>query len=353
MFRMVACVIFLGAVSGQTMVDLRTQSKSVDFSSAATTKPFKSGASLPTTCSVGEMYYLTNAAAGANLFGCTSPNAWTLESQGGASLPGVSGNAGKVLSTDGTNLLWNSLGGDLSGAPASATVIQLQGRPVTSTAPQSGQTLTWNAGSGMWTPQTPASGSGGPFSLSQAQDLAVTRTSSTVLTIGASCSTALPCNVRFGTIVFSIVASATVTVSSGSGLAYGYLTSAGALTIGGGLTVGCSSNCNVQPGAAAFPDDTVPLFTWSATSGTWDTSGMIDYRAFLSNRPITPGTGLIGADSGGTLTLSADASLLGLRTAAPGTSSTACVTGSWAMDSSFFYVCAATNSWRRTATSSW
>jgi hypothetical protein len=350
MFRFVVCAVSLSMACGQTMVDLRTQSKSVDFSSATSTKPFKSGASLPAACSTGEMFYLSNAAAGANVYGCTSPNAWTLESQaGGSSLPGVAGNAGRVLSTDGTNLLWDPLGGDLSGAPTSATVVQIQGRPVSTAAPQAGQALTWSGSA--WTPQT-GGGSGGPFLLSQAQDLAVALTSSTVLTIGADCSTATPCNVRFGGTVFSIVSGATATVSSGTGLAYGYLTSSGALTIGTNLTINCSSNCNLQSGITAFPANAIPLFTWSATNGTWDTGGLTDYRAFLSGTVILPGPGLVSAVSGGTTTLSADASLVGLRTAAPPTSSTACVTGSWAMDSSYFYLCVATNTWRRAATSS-
>jgi len=220
---------------------------------------------------------------------------------------------------------------------------------VSTTAPQSGQTLAWSGSA--WTPQSVSGG--GSFLLSQSQDLAVVRTSSTVLTIGANCSLTTPCNVRFGSVVFSIVASATATASSGTGVAYGYLTSSGALTIGGNLTVTCSSNCNIQSGATAFPANAIPLFTWSATNGAWDNGGGTDYRAFLSGKTIVPGAGLVAVDSGGTTTLSADASLLGLRSAAPPTSSTACVTGSWAMDNSFFYVCAATNTWRRAATSSW
>ena len=41
---------------GQTLVDLRTQTKDVDFSGANTTKPFKSGTLLPGTCGVGEAF---------------------------------------------------------------------------------------------------------------------------------------------------------------------------------------------------------------------------------------------------------------------------------------------------------
>ena len=71
----------------QTKVDLRTQSKSVDFSSASLTKPVRTGTSLPGTCSSGEMFYLPNAAPGFNLYYCTASNTWT---PAGASAPNYS-----------------------------------------------------------------------------------------------------------------------------------------------------------------------------------------------------------------------------------------------------------------------
>src|SRR5690349_9320585 len=72
----------LGVTSGQTLVDLRTQGKNVDFSAAASTRPFKSGPALPLTCAVGEMFYKTDEPAGMNLYGCVSPNAWAPEAGG-------------------------------------------------------------------------------------------------------------------------------------------------------------------------------------------------------------------------------------------------------------------------------
>jgi len=56
----------------QTQVDLRTQSKSVDFTGASLTKPARSGASLPGTCSAGEMFFLNGV-----LYSCTANNVWT------------------------------------------------------------------------------------------------------------------------------------------------------------------------------------------------------------------------------------------------------------------------------------
>ena len=72
--------VLLASLAAQTQVDLKTQSKSVDFSNANATKPFKSGTVLPATCTVGDAFFKTNAAAGANYFACTATNAWTLQS---------------------------------------------------------------------------------------------------------------------------------------------------------------------------------------------------------------------------------------------------------------------------------
>jgi hypothetical protein len=56
----------------QTKTDLRTQSKSIDFTGASLTKPARSAASLPGTCSAGELFYLSNGP----LYSCSSTNNW-------------------------------------------------------------------------------------------------------------------------------------------------------------------------------------------------------------------------------------------------------------------------------------
>src|ERR1051326_1162930 len=82
--RRVAAVLMLAAgLHAQTKVDLETQSKNVDFSGMLSTKPFKSGTTIPATCTVGETFFKTDAPAGANVYGCTATNAWTVESGGG------------------------------------------------------------------------------------------------------------------------------------------------------------------------------------------------------------------------------------------------------------------------------
>ncbi len=126
----------IGVARGQTLVDLRTQSKSVDFSGAPSTQPFQSGTVLPAACLVDQAFFQTNAPAGLNLYGCTALNSWTLLS------------AGVLL-------------GDVTGTPGLNTVTKLQGRAVSTATPTNGESLVWNSTSDSWTPQT-ITGAQGP-----------------------------------------------------------------------------------------------------------------------------------------------------------------------------------------------
>ena len=79
----VLCAILWGTtLAGQTLVDLRTQSKSVDFGSAQSTRPLKTGSVLPATCVLGEMFFLTTSTPGGNLYGCSSTNTWSQQAGG-------------------------------------------------------------------------------------------------------------------------------------------------------------------------------------------------------------------------------------------------------------------------------
>ncbi len=71
-----------GILGAQTQVDLRTQSKSVDFQGASMTRPMRTSATLPATCVVNELLLLTTAAAGSNIYVCLTANNWV--PQGGA-----------------------------------------------------------------------------------------------------------------------------------------------------------------------------------------------------------------------------------------------------------------------------
>lgn len=98
-FRGIA--VLLGVVLGsaaaslaQTQVDLRLQSKQIDFSAAPSTRPAKTGTALPAACAVGELFFRTNSTPGQNLYGCTATNTWMQ----------LSGGAG-----GGTTTAWNDL----------------------------------------------------------------------------------------------------------------------------------------------------------------------------------------------------------------------------------------------------
>jgi hypothetical protein len=111
-----------GSIFSQpTQIDLRLQSKNIDFSNANATKPFKASTGLPGICSIGEMFYKLDAPAGSNLFACTSQNTWTLQQGGGGSSgASMAAQLGDFLVTraSATNL---SIGGNCSATvPCSA-----------------------------------------------------------------------------------------------------------------------------------------------------------------------------------------------------------------------------------------
>lgn len=81
-----ALLVAAACARGQTQVDLRTQSKSIDFSAANGTRPMATGNLLPATCGAGQMYFLLNAPPGANLYACEALNQWSLQS-GSSQLP--------------------------------------------------------------------------------------------------------------------------------------------------------------------------------------------------------------------------------------------------------------------------
>ncbi len=136
--------------------------------------------------------------------------------------------------------------------------------------------------------------------------LPVSRTDSTHLSIGAGCAPTTPCNVRTGQTVTSITSSSSVSISAGSALIYIYVTASGSVTVGSTNTMVCTG-CTFTGGVTDFPVDAIPLYTWSATSGTVDISNSGgDARAFLSNRPLTAGAGVSIALSGPSTTISLD-----------------------------------------------
>lgn len=117
--------------AGQTQVDLRTQSKNVDFSGASSTRPSKTGTVLPAVCSTGETFFKSNASAGQNLYLCTAPNTWTVVNGSGGSgqpLPFATMAAAAMVSiVNGSNAAYGCNGVVSSVAAGTTTIVPLSG----------------------------------------------------------------------------------------------------------------------------------------------------------------------------------------------------------------------------------
>ena len=142
--------IFLSAaiLVAQTKLDLSKQGRNVDFRAAGTTAPIQMGTLLPSSCGLGEFFFLTGIAEGGLLHACTNPNIWTVVK---ASLP-AGGGTGFVLTTDSGVANWYGITGDVSGFPGPMQVTALRTRPLSTTNPQVGQALVWTGQ--QWAPGT-------------------------------------------------------------------------------------------------------------------------------------------------------------------------------------------------------
>lgn len=110
----------------QTAIDLRTQVKNVDFSSAISTRPIKTGTVLPALCAPGEVFFKTDVSAGQNLYGCTATNIWsTLSSSGGGAVSAVFGRTGGVTGQEGDYALTQL--SDVSAKKGNTSTVQMSG----------------------------------------------------------------------------------------------------------------------------------------------------------------------------------------------------------------------------------
>lgn len=185
-----------------------------------------------------------------------------------------------------------------------------------------------------------------------------------VLDLAQNCSSAAPCLVGFGSRVVSLLQSATVTLggtATGFSIGYIYVSPSGMLTVGhnapAGNTVTCSTGCTVMRGVTQFPENVVPLFTWSMTwtggAGRWDAAGGFDKRALVSTKTLVAGPGVQITDVMGESTIGVNTAVVGMRVAVPATATTQCAPGSWAMDvvnPAHLYICYRNDSWVRIPT---
>ena len=135
----------------------------------------------------------------------------------------------------------------------------------------------------------------------------VMRTSATTLSIGTDCVATIPCRVRVGSIVHTISAPATLTLSSGVGSVFIYVNSVGVLSVAATPTASVAlscAGCTVEPVTTTYPVDSVPVWSWTAQANQWDTTGL-DARAVLSaGRRFLAGTNISLAESGSNVTIS-------------------------------------------------
>lgn len=102
---LMACVCELAGAQG-TRVNLSAQAKSANLSNIGPTEPMQTGSSLPASCSVGQMFFLTTAAPGANIYACTATNIWSViaGSGGGGGTGGtLTPGTGIVITQSGSN----------------------------------------------------------------------------------------------------------------------------------------------------------------------------------------------------------------------------------------------------------
>ena len=127
-------------------------------------------------------------------------------------------------------------------------------------------------------------------------DLAVKRTSTTVLTIGETCSLTKPCLARLGGTAFQYTSPATVTLTNGTPTVRVYLSDGSDGSVAGTLKVGSTDSSQVVCSGCtgetrtAFPGMSIPLAVWAAAAGQWNSTGT-DTRAFLVSRS-TPVAGM-------------------------------------------------------------
>jgi hypothetical protein len=173
------------------------------------------------------------------------------------------------------------------------------------------------------------------------------------LTLGVGCSASNPCNARLGNTVYSFKASVIITPGgSTSGLVLAYIDGAGNLSAGSTVALTCE-RCVYAAGVTSFPSNSIPLFTWTLTSGSFDAAGGTDFRALLSSKNLLSGMGIIISENGGTSTIAMDPSVVATRVSTPpATSSAVCSVGQFSWDDNYYYLCTASNGWKRIALAS-
>lgn len=336
LLKIFSVIIFGIPVLSQTTINLVNQSHLPDFSTFPFTRPITVGSTLPSTCQVGQLYFDSAVLSGTNLYGCTATNVWTqlggplttytfsapLSISGNTiSIPqATSSTSGFLLNTDWTafnakqpagNYL-TGLTGDITASGPGSVATTLA---TVNTAPgQCGDVahvcqITTNA-KGLVTAQSA---------------VAISVATGNISGPASSTNTAFP---RWNGTGGNTLQDSQVTADAN-----------GNISTPGNISAGVGSG---KAGTAVF----------SAGASVSCPTG-----SFCLMAPASIGTSFLwtlpNSDGSGNLAVNSDQiSIVPGAVSAPATSSSSCVAGQWANDSTYYYVCIAANTWKRAALSS-
>jgi hypothetical protein len=128
------------------------------------------------------------------------------------------------------------------------------------------------------------------------------RSDANTLQLGADCTMLHPCRFRFGSVVHTRVQPGQLTLSgTGSGEIFVYVNREGqfgvAMTPASSLSLSCAG-CVVEGQASGFPVDSIPLWTWSASSGEWTPVGNDQRTTLGTGRRLVAGANSIVTETG-------------------------------------------------------
>lgn len=276
----------------QTQIDLRTQSKRVDFSTARATRPVQMGDALPPVCQTGEIFFLSNAPVGENLYLCAATNLWTLPKGAPVSWGGISGTLEQQ----------SDLNAALAGKASTVDLAQKMPKP-------SGTGVVFWDGSaasvvtGASSDCVRVNGSSGGCGAGSVPDLQPSASGGRHLQFEAG-------RVRIGNVTCTKAAAAwDFTGATGSGVALAYISDNCNLVIEYPSAVSVTGSAAAQLIATAVTTPAVPAGAIPLAEVTF-TDGLItavaDRRAMLGSQPVLAGFGIAVDHSGGLAAIGID-----------------------------------------------
>ena len=261
--RKILAALLLAASVASAQTTVNTTAANKPGGSQTTANALNSGSSLPSTCTVGDVYFLTSATAGQNIYDCTATNTWTAQGGSATATDLAGGAAGQVL---------YQVGASDTGFTAAGTT---------------GQVLT-SAGSGSPTWSTNIGGN------------AATATSATSATTAGTVTTAAqPSITSVGQLTgLDVKGNFVMSGSSSGGLTFAVPAAAGSATLTWPTTAGTNNYVLTTDGSGTL--------SWSDKTGGVPGSISSINGDSSAAQTVTSGTGLTINNSGATHTLSLD-----------------------------------------------